>query len=232
MKLGPEEKYDPKNQEHNDPSKYIIINKQSVYDHVLSALRSSELSDPILNLSILFHDVGKILTQTKTSEGRIKYLGHAQKGSELIDDISNRLKLDIKTKNAMKFSALNHMKIHNLLDLSDNKLIRMMDDPNWGYLLAVGHMDSKARGQLFSQSEWDKIQNKIDTLTKQYANMGNDSALVNIRKVVNGNFIMDLKKIRPSKQLGDYIEKTINWIVDNKININDINKIKQYIMEL
>jgi hypothetical protein len=40
----------------------------------------------------------------------------------MIDAIAERLKMDNKTRDALVFATLNHMKIHDLLDMSNNKV--------------------------------------------------------------------------------------------------------------
>jgi len=205
-----------------------------VYDHTLSALRANDSDDYILNLAILFHDIGKVNTKTITPEGRIQYLLHAREGADMIDDISARLKLTNNTRDAIKFSALNHMKIHELTKMSNNKIIKLMNDPHWDTLLAVGQMDAKARGELFKKAEWDAIKLKIDQITKRYeSDDKNIDALTNIRKVVNGDLVMKIKKItKPSKKVGDYISATVEWIVNNNIDVKNVKKIERFIKEL
>ena len=176
-------------------------------------------------------DIGKIKTRKISPEGHVKYIGHAAKGDRLIDTIASRLKFDSKTKDAVKFAAHNHMKIHDVLKMNNNTLIKLMKDPNWATLLAVGHMDAKARGKLFNKKEWMEIENKINQLAKKYADKGNDP-LTNIRKVVTGDLVMKLKKIKPGKQVGEYIAQTVDWIVNNNINMRDIKKIEKFIKDL
>jgi len=202
-----------------------------VYAHTLAALRASDSKDPIVNLSILLHDIGKIKTKKMDEKGRITYFQHHKEGAEMVDQIAQRLKLDTKTKNAMKFATLNHMKIHDLLKMSNKKIIQLMNDPNWATLLAVGEMDARARGKMFNKKEWDAIKVKIDAITRQFADKGTD-ALTNIRKVVTGSLIMRLKRIKPGPAVGRYIQKTVDWIADNNINIKDEAKIKKFIKQL
>jgi hypothetical protein len=43
---------------------------------------------------------------------------------------------------------------------------------------------------------------------------------------------MKLRNLEPSKEVGIIIDKTINWIVDNEINIENTEKIQDYIKSL
>ncbi|MDD5651691.1 MAG: CCA tRNA nucleotidyltransferase, partial [Candidatus Nanoarchaeia archaeon] len=94
----------------------------NVFQHTIEALKSQELKDPIINLSVLMHDVGKINTQSVDDQGFIHYLRHAQEADKLIDQIADRLKFDNETRTKIQFAAINHMKIHEFLDMSNSKI--------------------------------------------------------------------------------------------------------------
>ncbi|MFW6219623.1 MAG: CCA tRNA nucleotidyltransferase [bacterium] len=200
----------------------------NVFYHTLSALRSSDVVNPIVNLSILLHDVGKIETYTKDETGH-HYFGHAQKSSELIDKIADRLKLDNKTRESLKFSAMNHMKFHELLDISPSKVMKMIEDPNWDILVSVAQADAKARGELFDENEWSLIMKRVDELKERFKGK---QATDKIRRIVNGKLVMDLLNMKGGPELGDIIKKTVGWIIDNNIDIEDMDSIKNKILEL
>jgi len=198
-----------------------------VFPHVLAALRSNKLKDPIINLSILFHDLGKTTSRTYEN-GKVRYLNHAKNGADLIDKIADRMKLDNKTRKALVFSALNHMKMHELTKMSNNKIFDMMQNDNWDVLVNVAMADSKARGKMFKEKEWKEIEDKIAVLTKRYKDKKSQDA---IKKVVNGNLVMKLLNMKPGPKLGEVIKGTMEWILDNNINIKDTKKINTYILD-
>ena len=199
----------------------------NVFQHTIAALRSSDIADPIVNLGILLHDVGKIETYTHDETGH-HYFGHAQQSSDMIDKIADRLKLDNRTREALKYSAVNHMKFHDLLDISPSKVVNMMQDPNWDILVSVAHADAKARGELFDEKEWSLIMRRVDELRERFKGK---QATDSIRKVVNGKLVMDLLNIKGGPELGDIIKKTVEWILDNNIDIEDMDSIKNKILE-
>lgn len=228
MKLGPKEPYDPNNPEHNDPTKYVKY-EGTVWDHTLSALRSSKLKDPVIHLATLLHDIGKINTYNLDDRGKHTYHGHAKASMDLIDKIADRLKLDNKTRKALIFAAGNHMKMHDFFNMSNSKIMKLIQDDNWDVLYNVSLLDDKARLHLFNQKTWDSIKKKVEELTLKYKNKKSQEEL---RKVVNGYTVMKLTGLKPSKQLGDIINKTIKWILDNNINPKDTRKIHNYIKGL
>lgn len=201
----------------------------NVLQHTLEALKQNELKNPIVNLAILLHDIGKTKTYQKEGD-KISYINHAEEGVAMIDAIAERLNMDNKTRDALVFGCLNHMKIHNLLDMSNNKILQLINDENWDVLYNVAYVDTKARQHLFDPVEWKGIQDKIEQLTKEYEGKKSMEA---IRKVINGNWVMQLRGItEPNKQVGDIIKKTMDWLLNNNIDINDTEAIKNYILSV
>jgi tRNA nucleotidyltransferase/poly(A) polymerase len=196
-----------------------------VLGHVLEALKTNKVADPTLNLAILFHDVGKLTTH---GDGDT-YHGHAGESKPLINKIAASLKLDNELRDAMLFAAENHMKVGDFLDMSNNKIAQLMSNKNFDLLMKVAEADFKARGETkFDQKEWDDIQKKIANIKEKFKD---NDAIKAIRKVVNGNMVMGLRpEIKPSKAMGDIIDKTTAWILDNDIDVvKDINTIEDFI---
>jgi tRNA nucleotidyltransferase/poly(A) polymerase len=202
----------------------------NAWEHTLAALRSNNLKDPIINLSILFHDIGKLKTHSTDESGVHRYFGHAKESASLVEEIGKRLKMSNSEIEAMKFAALNHMKIHDFMKLSNKKVIDLMNDPNWEVLISVALADNKARGELFNEQEWEEIQNRIEQLRKSFSGAKSYEA---IKKLVNGNFVMSVRPdIKPGPILGDIIRNTLSWVIDNNIDINkDIDLIVKHIKE-
>jgi tRNA nucleotidyltransferase/poly(A) polymerase len=197
-----------------------------VLEHTLKALEQNDVADPIINLALLLHDIGKIKTYKKEG-AKISYLGHAKEGVELIEEIAKRLKLDNETKEALVFAAENHMKIHDLLQMSNSKVVSLMNNKNWNVLFNVAKCDASCRKQMFDAAEWTKIVEKVDMLSKKYKN---EDVKKQIKKVVDGKWVMELLGLKPGKAVGEAINKTMSWILDNNIDINDVEKIKTYIL--
>lgn len=226
QKLGPPEPYDPRNPEHNDPSKYKIF-PGSVWDHVLDAIRYNKLEDPLINLSLMMHDVGKGVTLQYNDNGMPTYKGHDAAGADIIDTIADRLKMSNKERETLKFVAVNHMKIFKLKDMKPSKIAKIVGHEDWNILLATAKADEMCRKHLnMSEREYDKlIQIAIDIKNRWGISQGKKAI-----KLVDGNYAMRITGLKPSKKLGDIIKKTTEWILDN--NITDQNEIDDYIRSL
>jgi poly(A) polymerase len=200
----------------------------NVLQHTIEALKQNQIKDPIINLAILLHDIGKIKTFKKEGD-KVSFIGHAEEGVDLINQIADRLHMDNKTREALIYAAVNHMKFHEILDMSTNKIVNLIDNDNWNVLYATAFADAAARKGLFDKEEWNKITAKIEQISKEYQGK---KSIANIKKVIDGNWVMQLKGLPQGPEVGKVISATVTWILDNGIDINDTEKIKQYILSL
>ena len=204
--------------------------KHTVLAHVIEALKSNPLKDRLINLSVLLHDVGKATTHELDADGKHRYFGHAQAAENIIEDLAKRLTIDNDTKKKLQFAAINHMKIHELLKMSNSKIAELMNNDGFEVLMKVAEADAKARGYMFDEKEWQQITNKIAELTEKFKDR---KAIEAIKKVVNGNRVMQLKGItKPGPEVGKIINQTVQWILDNNINISDTDKIAEFIKRI
>jgi len=198
----------------------------TVWTHTMEALRKSNTADPISNLSILLHDVGKGVTFSQ-KEGLPKYLGHAKASMDLVDSIADRLKMSNKERQSLIFAVGNHMKFHNILKMKPSKISKLVNDENWDVLVAVSRADEFSRGETFMYAgEFEKIIDKCIKIKDKFG-----MPLVNKQlKLVDGNHVMDITGLSQGKKVGEIIRKTTEWILDN--NISDKEEINKHIMEL
>jgi poly(A) polymerase len=191
---------------------------RTVLDHVIAALRQNRTTDPVINLSILLHDIGNIKTHSVDEHGVHKYLKHAEETVDIIDTIAKRMKLDNETRDAMKFAALNHMKFSQIQNMRPQKLLNLMSSPYWPVLLATAEADARSRSDLFSPQEWSSVINLLDQIRQQY---GSEDPLTSLRKIVNGQTVMRVLGIPPSRKVGDLILAVIDDIIEHGLEFQD-----------
>jgi tRNA nucleotidyltransferase/poly(A) polymerase len=195
----------------------------TVYSHVMAALKKSDTADPIKNLAILLHDVGKGVTLSH-EKGLPRYLGHARKSVELVNAIADRLRMSNKEKESLIFAVGNHMKFHKILDMKPSKIAKIVSDDNWDVLVAVGKADEYARGHMFMhKGEFEKIVDKAIKVKEKFG-----AKQVNKQvKMVDGKDVMRLTGLKPGPEVGKVITQTTAWILDN--DIEDKEEIENYI---
>jgi len=201
---------------------------RTVYDHIIAALHQNKLDNPMINLAILLHDIGKPPAFKKEGD-KMSYIDHAEKGVHIIEQIADRLKMDNETREALIFACLHHMKFSRFVEMSDKKILDLINHDKWEVLKQTAYSDSAARKHLFDPAEWKQVEDKVEQIKQKFSGK---QALDNIKKIVNGKLVMQLRGISPGPEVGKYIKSTIEWIVENNINVEDIDKIKGYIQSL
>jgi tRNA nucleotidyltransferase/poly(A) polymerase len=198
----------------------------TVFSHVMAALKQSKTDDPIKNLAILLHDVGKGTTLSH-EKGLPRYLRHARKSVELVNAIADRLKMSNKERDALIFGVGNHMKFHKILDMKPSKIAKLANDDNWDVLVAVGQADEFARGEAFMHAgEFEKIIDKAVEIKNKYGT----KEVTKRMKLVDGNHVMTITGLKPGPKVGEIIKNTTTWIMDNDVKDQDI--IDDYIRRL
>lgn len=199
-----------------------------VFDHVMSALCANKQKDPLINMSILFHDIGKNYTYELKGE-RHTYYAHDYVGSKHIDRICDEMKIETNFKKGMKFCALNHMKFHEILLMKAHKVKALIDSEHFELLKSVALADTMSRTGLFRQEHWDACLKRIHDIENDYGKGAGDE----LKKVINGKLVMEVRDIqRPCKEIGLVLKKTAEWVLNNNISLNDINTIKEFIKQV
>jgi tRNA nucleotidyltransferase (CCA-adding enzyme) len=200
----------------------------SPFAHTIEALKASKTKDPLKNLAILLHDVGKGTSFSDSTPGKsFTYYGHDKDAIKLIETIAKRLKMSNSEKEALLYTATQHMKLNILKDMKPSKIFKIVNNDNWDILVVVAKADEMSRGETF------KTEKEFDEMIKYAEDIKNKWSSKKVKEIfskqVNGKHIMELLNIGPSKKVGKVKKKTIEWI----INTGETNQknIDSYIME-
>jgi len=197
-----------------------------VWDHTLAAVRRYKGSDPVVNMSILFHDVAKPITYSNDETG-IHYYYHSTKGEEVVNAIADRMKFDNNLRAAMALSARQHMKFHFIASEKNRRIIQMMNEPHFEVLYEVAYCDTSSRLHAYNPDEWYAVVARIDHLRSRYGL----NPLAELKKVVTGERVMRVAEISPSKKVGELIHTVIGKIVDKGYAVDHHSAIDLMIKE-
>ncbi len=197
----------------------------TVWAHMMKALEASDTKDPLMNLAILLHDIGKGVTYSDTVPGKTHtYYGHDKEGVKLVQEIAKRLRMSNNERDALMFTIGQHMKFHKMQEIKPSKIFKIVNDDNWEALVAVARADEFSRGQKFMSKK--NFEDSLKTAIKIKEKWGKKE-LDKRMKMVDGNHVMQLLGIGPSKKVGEVIKKTTEWILDN--NVSKQEEIDAYI---
>lgn len=208
----------------DDPEHHPEQDEGGVFSHVLAALRKNKSEDPLVNLAILFHDVGKGVTANTKDNGFHQFYGHASAAKDLVTRIAARLKLTNKQKDAIMFAAINHMKFHDIMKMKPTKILALVNDENWETLKAVAFCDDSCRLQMFDQRKWEQQLKDIEAIEQKWGSKVAGGAV----KIIDGNRVIKLTGLKPSKMVGAIISAVTDEVmakgIKNPKEIDDLIK--------
>lgn len=191
-----------------------------VYDHTCVALCISESHNPLVNLAILFHDLGKAVTQ-KFEDGQVSYRGHADEGVVIFERIAERLRMSHADRDAISFVIKNHMMMHTIDEMKKSKVVKLRQNPNYELLREVARYDDECR---FEASDSEEFKRRMDMVEDIFKTFGEKEEFENRMKVlVNGRMIIDLAEEMScelsGKDIGMVKEYVRNVIVEMDFDI-------------
>jgi tRNA nucleotidyltransferase (CCA-adding enzyme) len=182
-----------------------------VWEHVLLCVEASESDDPVTNLAILFHDIGKGVTRTYGDDGRVHYYGHEAAGLPVFAGISERIGFTSEERRAVEFSMEMHMIGHKLDQFSGRKLLPLRSHPDWLTLFHVVKADEKVRMHLWNESAFTARMQRVEELyVKAQVEQERESRLATF---IDGRRIMNARPDLAGKEVGRVKEAIRSEIV-------------------
>lgn len=204
-----------------------------VLGHIHECLKASPYTDPVINLAVMFHDFGKATTRGTKPNGFSNYHAHEAAGVPIVENIFKRLrfaKLGPDDKKNILAAVANHMYIHGLDKLSLKVLRRIIHNPAWETIKAVGYCDEASRGSgMFNKQAFlDKIERaeaKLNVIPG-----GGDELKKRISTIINGNMLMQWfpQFQQDRKQIGLYLPKLQDWVAEMLLSNREVTEQMAY----
>ncbi len=192
------------------------------YQHTIAAVHASRSIDPVTNIAVLLHDVGKGITY-RNRDGKHTYYGHETAGLPLIKQIGERLKISSADVESISFAAAGHMKAHYIGSrLTKKKIVDLVSDINWSVLKDVVYADEMSRGEPLADPEGYEAKMKYaeEVLQKMSVSGGSAGLKNRLKQLIDGSkllkWVPDLN-IRDNKPLIGRIMKDVHeWIINSE----------------
>lgn len=202
--------------------------RHHVYDvgtHLIMALKACPSPDPIVRFAAVMHDIGKVGTFHKDEEtGLITFYNHEVVGTIQAKQIAARLRLSNEQKE--KFVRL--IEYHQFTvseDQTDKAVRRFIREVGKEYVNDMFDIRTADRiGSGSTPTSW-----RLDLFKKRVIEVQKEPFTVKDLKV-DGLDVMKIKKIQPSKLVGDILDTLFEKVV-NKELVNDrevlLNELKK-----
>ncbi len=206
-----------------------------LFHHLIETTKNIRINKPELKLAAFVHDVAKPDCWTIEQEtGRHRFIGHDELGAKKIIPYLKKLKFSNKEieyiSKMIKFhiypSAL--MKDENVTERAIIRFIRKIgeDTPD---LLELARADRlSARGSAVSFEMIQTNLSNLEKLMEKYIQIS--PKLKEMPKLIDGNKIMEILNIKPSRKLKEIIEEIKELQLEGKIKSKDdaVNFVKNY----
>ena len=199
--------------------------KYDVAAHTVHALQNVK-NDKVLRLTMLFHDMGKLVMKTTDENGRDHFKGHAIASEQIAKTVMKRLKFDNDTiRKVTKLVAYHDYR----MEPTGANVRRAMHEIGvelFPYYLAVRLADTKAQS---SYERRGKLENIIQ-IRELYRNALRNKECVTLKDLaVTGTDLINLG-IAPGKELGTLLNELLDMVIEDPA-WNQKGKLCDYVKE-
>jgi putative nucleotidyltransferase with HDIG domain len=168
----------------------------------------------LLFLAALYHDIAKPLTM-KIENNRVRFLGHDERGTEVVETRALALRLSNDEINRLKILVREHMRIHFFTDrmLKEStepsrkaiyRFFRATEETGVDLCLLAMADQRATYDHTLSQQNWQACLDVCRILMENW--WDKPAETIAPLQLVNGNELMDTFGIKPGPELGQLIE--------------------------
>lgn len=188
-----------------------------VWEHVLAAVRASGSKDPVKNLAILFHDLGKAVTRGYKDDGSVTYYGHEAAGVPIFVALARRLKFSNAEREAIEHSVEHHMQGHLIDQMTDKKALKLRQSPHWDVFRNVVKADAKSRLHLWDEEAFERDMARLEALHARY---GDQEALrQRVKGFIDGRRVVALTGAK-GPEIGRILSAVSDWLIDVEFHVS------------
>jgi len=192
--------------------------KWNLWKHTMTALKSAESTDMVLNLAILFHDIGK---PDAADDKQSTFHGHETHSAKHVASILKRLEFSPEIVKRVGNLVGLHMRLLTLPVNSGSKAFRRLKlqaGEDLQRLIALAKSDTKGSGVKITErlNQLDLIIEKLDDI-EDLPSKKNLSPL-------SGSDIINRLGVNQGPQIGDIKQHLHNLVVDGELEHDDEDK--------
>ena len=200
-------------------------NKHHIYDvYTHTAVSVGKIApDPILRLTMLFHDIGKPRAYFfENGEGH--FWGHPEISVGIARDVLNRLKCDNETKDAVLTLIRYHDDRFPPERRSIKRMLSRIGKENYALLMKVKRADTDAQSDYEKEEKYAQT-DALEALAEQIEKENECFSLSQL--AVNGN---DLKNFFSGRQIGEALRMCLSAVIDGAVK-NEKNALLAFVKE-
>ena len=199
--------------QHSDDHMFSLVPWTQGMDEYFSETISDGHSRlTMAKLAGLLHDISKPETKTIDNDGKIRFIGHDLKGSNVTDSILNRLRLSNKGKNHVSTMVKHHLRPTQMnsqglypTDRAMYRYYRDVGDVAFDVLFLNMADYLAAKEYKLDLDDWHNHCDLIDFIMKKGLDMFSINNQVKRDRLIDGRVLMETLGIGPGKILGQLL---------------------------
>ena len=190
------------------------VGRHHIYDvgtHLVMALKNCKSDDVITRFATLIHDIGKPATFKKLDSGTITFYNHEMVSTRIAQNLAERLRFSKKeTEKLITLVRWHQFTVdERQTDSAIRRFIKNVGKENLEDMLALRVGDRLGGGARETSWRLEEFKRRIEEVQKQ------PFSIKDLK--INGNDVMKTLNLKPSKQVGDILEKLFNEVVEKRL---------------
>ena len=187
----------------------VVPRSAVLAEHFALGVSSGSTRRLLLKLAALLHDIAKPQAKAFDTDGRMRFLGHAQEGATIASSILERLRFSTKEVKLVEIMVRHHLRPMQMShdELPSRKAIyRYFRDTGEAgvdilFLSLADHLAT--RGPQLNIAHWQKHTQIVEYVLAQRFQ---EESLVVPPKLVDGHDLIDIFAISPGPEIGELLE--------------------------
>jgi tRNA nucleotidyltransferase (CCA-adding enzyme) len=178
--------------------------------HAVKSLAASQAADPIVNLAILLHDVGKPVVAGRDKKGTITFYNHEVVGASIARNIAWRLKFAKKDRERLFTLVRRHQFTvdERQTDKAIRRFIRHVGKANLADILEVRRADRIGGGARETSWRLERFKKKLIEVQKQ------PFSVTDLK--VTGHDVMKILGLHPGPLVGKVLKQLYKEVTEEK----------------
>lgn len=186
-----------------------------VYAHILTVLKECVDADIITKLAAFFHDIGKPYCYQDDDNGIRHFKGHGKVSAEMTDDIMRRLKFDNDTREKVVKLVYYHDASFEVGKKYVRRWLNKIGVEQFKRLLVLRRADIMGQSEL----NRDERLQKLDAVKVCLEEVLKEKPAFSVKDLeIDGKDIMNLMRINEGKDVGYWLGKIMNLVIDGELN--------------
>jgi tRNA nucleotidyltransferase (CCA-adding enzyme) len=188
--------------------------RHHIYDvgtHCLMALKFCKSNDPIVKFATLIHDIGKPQTMKKLETGTITFYNHEVVGEIIARRIADRLRFSKhEAEKLLKLVRWHQFTVNEFqTDSALRRFIKNVGIENLEDIIILRTADRLGSGSKETSWRTEEFKKRLLEVQKQ------PFSIKDLK--INGSDVMKELNLKPSKKVGEILEKLFQEVVEKKI---------------